>query len=305
MTPEEEKARNFMSILDEISRHYDIDGHRSYRALLECSAVIDFNSYRNSSGDAIIHKICKEYNGETRGNFYNDLLKKMIRRGADVNIRCDNDETPLFRLIRTCHTRHSNEPEYATQQKMFKTLVNAGATVNVSARGRSILVAAVLAYNPPPIISLLLRHGGFDIPTLNLTLDTILTSEVASNKAAAWNTYQTVKLLIEAGADPTRKTTTLFYSGLESFTTPLYWAVTANFSGICGLFCQRGADPLEISELLGQSPLELAEATPACRIQGRYNVVDPELEKSTLEVLSEFVTAKRRETLFCAMVSTY
>jgi ankyrin repeat protein len=284
-------------ILNDIISRRDIpDGPVEFRLHSALREVKNINAI--NKGKAIIHIICSEYRGENRGPIFYRLLEKIIREyGADVNLPDRDGCSPLCLVIRKCLTPHTNEFEFETQLQLVRILIAAGANLKELFDGKTLLEWAIMTYNPYPIIDLLIKHGSYDAKTLNASLDLVLLDGMLSYKPAVWNTYNIVKIILKAGADPARITMNDPKTGEIVNKTPLHCAVEANFAAICKLLRKYGANPKE-KGTCDSTPIQLAENMPEAvitNLQFKYqgpHIIDPTLFKpdlamSTLEVLYE------------------
>ena len=119
---------------------------------------------------------------DTRARVNADSVKFLLDLGADINTRAEGGDTPLIRSI-----RQRGQPE------LLRMLLAHGADVNrKGSEGETALIRA--AYRDVELVEILLEQGA-------LVNDPADGGETALHVAAAYGSTDTIKVLLDAGAD--------------------------------------------------------------------------------------------------------
>lgn len=178
------------------------------RELLDQGASLDGKSWKMA--DTPLHRAC------IFGN--SGIVKELLLRGADVTVKNHDGQTPLdmaisFQSVECCRLLIEVEAD-VNQVKANKStplanacgkgnfdivflLLRAGADPNLNAGTPSLYTAA----NSPKIVQLLLQYGAKVDCKVTHDLDIFMGDEPLHH-AAGWGCVKSVRLLLNAGADP-------------------------------------------------------------------------------------------------------
>jgi ankyrin repeat protein len=183
-----------------------------------------------------------------------DAIRRLLDNGADVNARDADGNTPLILasfyagpecvellLKKGADANATNKAgvtaliRAATNYEKTRLLVDAGAKVEVRTAdlGNTPLILAARHAGYSRTVQLLLEHGA-DAKAHNAFQVTPLIA------AAASGDFESVRLLLDAGAEVNEYKGTTILGGMR---TPLMWAAFHNDVLMLRLLLQRGADP--------------------------------------------------------------
>lgn len=172
--------------------------------LLSHGARVDFSA--NLGGDTALHYACQQFNVE--------VVRQLIKAGADPNVRDTHGWTPLKRAAE------------GNQLEMAEALLGAGADPLVSDKeGLRPLLYAARQSGPQLVSALLDKLGKRAKPS----------ADIALVMAAWYGRVDTVKMLLDYGADPNYVN--------ASGATPLIAAAQDLSGATPALLLSRGANP--------------------------------------------------------------
>jgi ankyrin repeat protein len=183
---------------------------------------------------------------------HEDLVRSLIARGADVNLRCKDRGKSLLHLALESRNR-----------MIFKTLLVAGADMNTEISNQQHILVAVCKHGDTTLVELLLASG-VDVNVsgtkpshyVSMPYEEATPCEEATplNVACAEGHLSVVRLLLDRGAD-IEKTT-------ESSATPLMAAIRGNNLSAIRLLLDAGAN---VNHAVYVTPL--SEAAEGCKLE--------------------------------------
>lgn len=204
----------------------------------------------------------KKIKSESENNLIPELVKLLIEKGADVNVKSDRyqtgGKTPLTWAV------ENNQTDFV------KLLIEKGADVNMLAGDGTFALMEAVRLGNIKIIKLLLEKGAKinSSKVLSEAIGSSVTSKRINNvRGTPMNQINTievidtlrteiVKLLIESGADVNRKE--------SSDVTPLMNAVEKGNKEIIELLIRKGAD---VDAKMSNGETSLMQATRQCNIE--------------------------------------
>jgi hypothetical protein len=151
-----------------------------------------------------------------------EAVKVLLAKGADVNAKADNGDTPLIMAAYNCYDNNHVE--------VVKLLLNKGANVNLKGWGVTTpLMAAITPNNNTEVVKVLLEKGA----DVHVKTETGYTPLMMAAKPALKENVDVVKLLLDKGADINAK--------LPDGETALSMAKKAGYSDTAQLLEKAGA----------------------------------------------------------------
>ncbi|NTX51038.1 ankyrin repeat domain-containing protein [Myxococcus sp. CA039A] len=201
-------------------------------------------------------------NQETNEEPSAEVLKTLLRAGANPNITNGRGETPLMLSV-----------DYKEQPELFELLLEHGAQVNaVDSNGRSVLMQAVRYGNVPVAERLISKGVDVNVRTTDSDGNTALTMALDLDEIFGDPSLVVLGALLRAGAKPNQPNARGWYA--------LHYAASLEDVKFTTLLLEAGADP-KAANAGGYYPIDTANGRGNTRVEKRLLAAgSPTLEQA-------------------------